>query len=81
MHVSFDPFEADHDDCCNRPRARRGWSMYLPICLPCVRTSIAVDVKMEVKNDAGGFVTSDVPKGTVREVRESMGDVPGVKLK
>ena len=69
LYVSFSPYAEER--ASSRPRKyddpplmNRGWSLHLPTCGVCVRASVSVGVKMELKNEKGtwGYVSPEVPK-------------------
>lgn len=64
LYVSFSPYsqktrEPKYGD---PPAMDRGWSLHLPICGVCVRASVAVGVKLDLRNEKGtwGHVSSKV---------------------
>ncbi len=69
LYVSYSPYAEQRES--ERPRKyndpptmQRGWSLHLPICGKCVRRSISVGVKMELKNEKGAWahVSPEVPR-------------------
>jgi len=69
LYVSFSPFAEQRESLRPRkyddpPAMNRGWSLHLPICGPCVRASVSVCVKMELKNEKGTWahISSEVPR-------------------
>jgi len=68
LYVNYTPFEEQRESMRPRkyddpPPMQRGWSLHLPICGGCVRASVSVGVKMELRNEKGtwGHVAKEVP--------------------
>ena len=68
LYVSYSPFADQRDAARPRkyddpPAMNRGWSLHLPVCGSCVRASVSVGVKMELKNEKGTWthVSREVP--------------------
>lgn len=56
LYVSFSPYpreRARERKYGDPPAMDRGWSLHLPICGACVRASVSVGVKVDVKNEKG----------------------------
>lgn len=69
LYVSYSPFTELRESM--KPRRydepapiNRGWSLHLPACVACIRASVSVGVKMDLKNDKGTWahVSPEVPK-------------------
>jgi hypothetical protein len=68
LYVNYSPFVEQRESARPRkyddpPAMQRGWSLHLPICGPCVRASVSVGIKMELRNEKGTWahMSSEVP--------------------
>lgn len=69
LYVSYSPYAEQRESAKPRryddpPVMNRGWSLHLPVCSPCVRASVSVGVKMELRNEKGTWahVSSEAPR-------------------
>lgn len=64
LYVSYSAYAEQRESARPRkyddpPPLNRGWSLHLPVCAPCVRASVSVGVKMELKNEKGTWAHLD----------------------
>lgn len=62
LYISFSPYK---DDPIGRygdpPKMDRSWSVHMPICGDCVRRSVQVNVKLDLKDASRAYGTVDKP--------------------
>lgn len=63
LYVSYSPYAEQRESVSRKyddpPVMNRGWSLHLPACAQCVRASVSVGVKMELKNEKGTWAHLD----------------------
>jgi hypothetical protein len=67
LYVSFSPYareRARERKYGDPPAMDRGWNLHLPICGVCVRASVSLGVKLDLKNEKGtwGHLSPEVSR-------------------